>query len=218
MLGLLTENGPCTVTPDGLSTVNNPFSWNTNANVMWVDQPAQVGYSYGATGADLDHNEAEIAEDMYNFLLEFFKAHPEYAENEFYVFGESYGGHYAPSIASRINQGNVNNEGPKINLRGLGVGNGLTDPLIQYQYYPAMAMNNTYGIKCVSEETYQKMVDHVPTCEKFILACQVFIYLIIINLNALKQMLAQHHRLPPRRRLLQLDVDHALLPHRSQSL
>ena len=36
-----------------------------------------------------------------------------------------------------------------------------------------MAMNNTYDIKCVSEETYQNMVDHIPACEKLIMACQV---------------------------------------------
>jgi serine carboxypeptidase-like clade 4 len=84
---------------------------------------------------------------MYSFLLAFFEAHPEYANNEFFVFGESYGGHYAPSVASRIFEGNNNKEGSYINLAGVGVGNGLTDPLIQYQYYPAMAMNNSYGIK-----------------------------------------------------------------------
>lgn len=171
-LGLLTENGPCTVSKDGLSTINNPFSWNNNANVMWVDQPAYVGYSYGGGKDDLVHNESQIAEDMYEFLQEFFEQNPQYAESDFYVFGESYGGHYAPAISSRIFEGNKNGDGAKINLKGVGVGNGLTDPLIQYQYYPQMAMNNTYDIKCVSEETYSHMVDRLPFCEKLIAACQ----------------------------------------------
>lgn len=39
------------------------------------------------------------------FLQEFLVAHPEYASNPFYVFGESYGGHYAPSVAHRVWQG-----------------------------------------------------------------------------------------------------------------
>lgn len=38
-LALLQENGPCKVTEDGQSTTNNPYSWNSNANIMWVDQP-----------------------------------------------------------------------------------------------------------------------------------------------------------------------------------
>jgi len=172
-LALLTENGPCTVSEDGQSTVNNPFSWNTNANIMWLDQPASVGFSYGAPIVDNDHNEAEVGEDVYWFMQEFYKAHPEFRANDLYIFGESYGGHYAPSVASRIFEGNNNKDGEKINLAGVGVGNGLTDPVIQYQYYPAMAMNNTYGIKTVSEEAYEKMVKHVPTCTKMGQMCQL---------------------------------------------
>lgn len=154
---------------DGLSTYNNPYSWNSNSNIMWIDQPAGVGFSYGTKN---DKDEEAVGEDMYQFLQEFFTAHPEYVSNHFFVFGESYGGHYAPAIASRIFQGNNNNEGIHINLSGVGVGNGLTDPVIQYQYYPEMAMNNSYNIKTVSEEAYQKMVDHVPSCVKMAEACQ----------------------------------------------
>jgi cathepsin A (carboxypeptidase C) len=169
-LALLTENGPCKVSDDGLSTVNNPYSWNNNANILWVDQPSGVGYSYGVK---VDHNETMVAEDMYHFVQEFVKAHPEYAKLELFIFGESYGGHYAPAVSHRIYKGNKNNEGVHINLAGVGVGNGLTDPVVQYQYYPEMAMNNSYGIKTVSEEAYAKMVKHVPACTLMGAACQL---------------------------------------------
>jgi cathepsin A (carboxypeptidase C) len=68
-----------------------------------------------------------VAEYIYHFLHEFFDANPQFKQNELYIFGESYGGHYAPSVANRV--------GDSLNLKGLGVGNGLTDPLIQYNYY-----------------------------------------------------------------------------------
>jgi len=138
-----------------------------------VDQPAQVGYSYGSKVVDLDHNESQVGEDMYWFLQEFYKAHEEFRANDLYIFGESYGGHYAPSVAHRIFQGNNRKDGDHVNLQGVGVGNGLTDPVVQYQYYPAMANNNSYGIKCVSEETYENMAKHVPTCTKLAKACQL---------------------------------------------
>lgn len=173
-LALLAENGPCSVSADGQSTVNNPFSWNSNANIMWVDQPANVGFSYGAPIVDLDHNESQVSEDMYWFLQEWYKGHPEFVENPLYIFGESYGGHYAPTVAHRIFEGNNRRDGDiQINLRGVGVGNGLTDPVIQYQYYPQMAMNNSYGIKTVSEEAYEGMVKHMPACVKLAELCQV---------------------------------------------
>ena len=169
-LALMTENGPCTATPDGLDTQNNPYSWNSNSNIMWIDQPAGVGYSYGSKD---DHNQTMVAEDLYQFLQGFFEAHPEYQPNDFFVFGESYGGHYVPAISNRIYNGNVNKEGLHINLQGLGIGNGLTDPVVQYQYYPAMANNNTYDIKCVSEEAYASMVDHLPRCINLAKMCQL---------------------------------------------
>lgn len=131
---------------------------------------AGVGYSYGKK---VDHNETEVAEDMYHFVQAFIAAHPEYAANEWYVFGESYGGHYAPAVANRIYKGNMKKEGTHVNLKGVGVGNGLTHPVVQYQYYPTMAMNNSYGIKTVSEDAYAKMLKHVDSCTLMGKACQL---------------------------------------------
>ena len=173
-LALLAENGPCAVSEDGMSTVNNPFSWNSNANIRWGDQPANVGYSYGDKIRDMDHDEEEVGEDMYWFLQEFYKTHTDLVANPLYIFGESYGGHYAPNVAHRIFQGNNRKEGDiHINLAGVGVGNGLTDPVIQYQYYPEMAMNNSYGIKTISEEAYSNMLKHEPRCTSMAKACQL---------------------------------------------
>lgn len=46
MIGLFQENGPCTVNSDSNSTELNEFSWNNYANVIYIDQPNQVGFSY----------------------------------------------------------------------------------------------------------------------------------------------------------------------------
>merc|ERR1711968_422414 len=142
MLALLNENGPCSIekTASGdLASKNNPYSWTTKANVLWIDQPTGVGFSYGDSG-DYDHDEEGVRDDMWHFLQEFFSAHPEYAAQSFYVFGESYGGHYAPNVAYRVWQGNQAGEGSvRINLKGVAVGNGLTDPSVQYQWYGQMA-------------------------------------------------------------------------------
>lgn len=44
--------------------------------------------------------------EKFRFLQGFFEKYPEYAPNPFYVFGESYGGHYAPAVSHRVWQGN----------------------------------------------------------------------------------------------------------------
>ncbi|KAH7324722.1 Alpha/Beta hydrolase protein [Stachybotrys elegans] len=46
MLGLLQENGPCMVAQDSKSTVLNPWSWNNEVNMLYIDEPNQVGFSY----------------------------------------------------------------------------------------------------------------------------------------------------------------------------
>ena len=46
MIGLLVENGPCFVNHDSNSTTLNPYSWNNEVNMLYIDQPVQVGLSY----------------------------------------------------------------------------------------------------------------------------------------------------------------------------
>ncbi|KAF2724976.1 secreted carboxypeptidase-like protein [Polychaeton citri CBS 116435] len=46
LLGALAENGPCFVANDSKTTYLNPWSWNNEANVLFIDEPNQVGYSY----------------------------------------------------------------------------------------------------------------------------------------------------------------------------
>jgi carboxypeptidase C (cathepsin A) len=47
----------------------------------------------------------------------FFKEHPQFAKNDFYITGESYAGHYIPAFAARVHQGNKAKEGLHINLK-----------------------------------------------------------------------------------------------------
>lgn len=46
LIGLLEEHGPCYVNADSNSTTLNPWSWNNEVNMLYIDQPVQVGFSY----------------------------------------------------------------------------------------------------------------------------------------------------------------------------
>jgi hypothetical protein len=48
MLGALQENGPCFIGDDSNSTYLNPFSWNNKANMLYIDQPVQTGFSFSS--------------------------------------------------------------------------------------------------------------------------------------------------------------------------
>ncbi|KAI1821045.1 carboxypeptidase S1 [Xylaria intraflava] len=46
LLGLFSENGPCYVNPDSNSTRLSEWSWNNEVNMLYIEQPVQVGFSY----------------------------------------------------------------------------------------------------------------------------------------------------------------------------
>ena len=169
MLALFGENGPCTVNKDGKSTTINPYSWHNNANMFWIDQPPGTGFSEG----DADSGEAEVAADMLGFLEAFFKALPQYNKN-FYIFGESYAGHYIPAIAAMLHRYNKKSPSLLIDLKGVGIGNGLTAPSEQYKWYPLMAYNSTTAPQVVSKSEFEEMERAVDTCSTLIEVCNKF--------------------------------------------
>jgi hypothetical protein len=46
VVAALGENGPCRVNDDSRSTTLNQWSWNDRVNMLYIDQPVQVGFSY----------------------------------------------------------------------------------------------------------------------------------------------------------------------------
>ncbi|KAJ1435987.1 Serine carboxypeptidase, serine active site [Sesbania bispinosa] len=166
-LALFYENGPFKIT-DNLSLVWNEYGWDKVSNLLYVDQPTGTGFSYSTDLRDIRHNEEGVRNDLYDFLQAFFAEHPQYAMNDFFITGESYAGHYIPALGARIRQGNQANEGIHINLKGLAIGNGLTNPEIQYKAYPDYALD--MGI--ITKATRNRLnIVLVPACELAIKLC-----------------------------------------------
>ena len=116
-VALFGENGPCSVNAAGTGTIRNKYSWNTRANLVYIDQPAGTGFSYGS---GLDHDEAGVARDMYDFLQQLLQAHPALQPLDFYVVGESYAGHYVPAVTHEVwaNNKALPSGAIQINLKG----------------------------------------------------------------------------------------------------
>ena len=146
MIGLFQENGPCHFV-NGASTPSlNPYSWNSYANMLYVDQPIGTGFSYGTDDAS---STVTAAPFVWTFLQAFYAQFPQYENRNFGIFTESYGGHYGPEFAdyfesqnAAITSGSVT--GQNVKLVALGVNNGWFDPILQYKAYIDFSYNNTY--------------------------------------------------------------------------
>ncbi|XP_793259.4 lysosomal protective protein [Strongylocentrotus purpuratus] len=133
--GYLEELGPFHVNNDGATLYLNEYSWNKQANVIFLESPAGVGFSYSPSG-DIKTNDDKVAEDNFQALKNFFVKFPEYLNNTFYLTGESYGGIYIPTLAVKILNGNTS-----IKMEGFAIGNGLlnitsnVNSAVYYAYY-----------------------------------------------------------------------------------
>ncbi|ELU39467.1 carboxypeptidase C [Rhizoctonia solani AG-1 IA] len=172
--GLFLELGPCTVSEGGRNTTINPWSWNTNVNMLFIDQPAGVGYSYN-TGSTMT-NSLEAAKDMWVFLQLFYRRFGEYA-GELHVAGESYAGIYIPYIAHKIWENNkqvdkFNGDWLKINLTSIMIGGGLTHPWYQFgATYDWWCGGGKWQVWKKNSTECKKLKKHEVTCLRMIEYC-----------------------------------------------
>ncbi|CAG9767347.1 unnamed protein product [Ceutorhynchus assimilis] len=130
LYGLFVENGPFGVVNGTVES--RDFSWHKNHSVLYIDSPVGSGFSF-TDGDDYVTNQTQVGDHLYKFLTQFFTMFPEIQKNEFYVSGESYAGKFVPAIAYTIHKNNPT-ASVKINLKGLLIGNGLSDPKHQFKY------------------------------------------------------------------------------------
>lgn len=102
--GFWTEHGPFRLVPDGKGNYKPSLydeSWNQIANVIYVEAPSGVGFSYSNdTSKYKGITDAESSFDNFLFLQAWFRVFASFKANDFYVTAESYGGHVR--FASRV--------------------------------------------------------------------------------------------------------------------
>ena len=95
------------------------------SNVIFLESPAGVGFSYSNTSSDYyEVGDKRTAEDSYTFLVNWLERFPQYKTRDFFITGESYAGHYVPQLADTILSNNnisyITNQ-TVINLKGIAV-------------------------------------------------------------------------------------------------
>ena len=138
--GWSSENGPMQIDEKGNFTLNE-YSWNRAANMLYIESPGNVGFSFIDSKFDyeLEINDDIAAEDNFKALMEFYVKFPSFKGKDFFISGESYAGIYIPMLAYKIIKYNENVDAwSKINLKGILVGNGVAD----WNYDTDNAMTN----------------------------------------------------------------------------
>ncbi|KAK9111334.1 hypothetical protein Scep_018853 [Stephania cephalantha] len=137
--GAFTELGPFFPRGDGRGLRINHKSWNKASNLLFVESPAGVGWSYSNTSSDYKCGDASTAQDMHIFLMKWFEKYPEHKNKEFFLTGESYAGHYIPQLADVLLQHNEHSTDFKFNIKGVAIGNPLLnldrDAPAVYEYF-----------------------------------------------------------------------------------
>ncbi|XP_020231849.1 serine carboxypeptidase II-3 [Cajanus cajan] len=155
--GAMQELGPFRVNSDGKTLHRNQYAWNNMANVIFLESPAGVGFSYSNTSSDYPNTgDKSTAMDSYTFLLNWLERFPQYKTRDLFITGESYAGHYVPQLADTILTNNKLTNHTVINLKGVAIGNGWIDDSMcakgMYDYFWTHALN--------SDETHEGIQRH----------------------------------------------------------
>ncbi|PPS10614.1 hypothetical protein GOBAR_AA10062 [Gossypium barbadense] len=115
-VGAFSENGP--FRPNGEFLVKNDYSWNREANMLYLETPIGVGFSYSTNTSSYEAVDDEItARDNLVFLQNWYNKFPNYRHRDLYITGESYAGHYIPQLAKLMVE--FNKKQNLFNLKGI---------------------------------------------------------------------------------------------------
>ncbi|KAF0893441.1 hypothetical protein E2562_025238 [Oryza meyeriana var. granulata] len=151
--GAAQELGPFLVRSNGENLTLNDYSWNKAVNLLFLEAPVGVGFSYTNRTSDFRRlGDRVTAQDSYSFLLNWLNKFPEFKNRDFYIAGESYAGHYVPQLAELIYDGNKGaSRGRVINIKGFMIGNAVlndaTDQMgmVEYAWSHAIISDELYS-------------------------------------------------------------------------
>nr|XP_014278748.2 venom serine carboxypeptidase-like [Halyomorpha halys] len=164
LFGLFCENGAFSVDQNYILK-ERQYYWSKLFNVIYIDNPVGTGFSFTESDSEYATDEVKVGKDLYSALIQFFQLFPYLQKNEFFVTGESYAGKYIPAIGYTIHKNNKINK-QKINLKGLAIGDGWTDPenmmvYADYVYQLGLVDSNTRDVlRNLQDEAVKSIKEH----------------------------------------------------------
>ncbi|KAF6154907.1 hypothetical protein GIB67_018344 [Kingdonia uniflora] len=154
--GAFTELGPFFPRGDGRGLRRNHKSWNKASNLLFIESPAGVGWSYSNATSDYTTGDAKTAMDMHVFLMGWYDKFPEFKSRDLFLTGESYAGHYIPQLANVLLDHNKQSTSFKFKIKGLAIGNPLLnldkDVSATYEFFWSHGMiSDEVGLTIMNE-------------------------------------------------------------------
>lgn len=134
LFGLFTENGPFQLDSKGHLQLRN-YTWSRTHNLIYIDNPVGTGFSFTDSDAGYAKNEKDVARNLHEAMQQLYQLFGWGDDQGFWITGESYAGKYVPALAYHIHavQNSIDTI-VHIPLKGVAIGNGLSDPLHQLKY------------------------------------------------------------------------------------
>ncbi|KAL6576334.1 Serine carboxypeptidase-like 45 [Orobanche hederae] len=147
-VGAFSENGP--FRPSAKVLLRNEYSWNREANMLYLDTPVGVGFSYSTASYEKTVTDEITAEDNLVFLQRWLLKFPQYRNSSLFITGESYAGHYVPQLAKLIIQ--LDKKKKTIKLKGIALGN----PLLEFSTDYNSRAEYMWSHGLISDTTYDR--------------------------------------------------------------
>jgi cathepsin A (carboxypeptidase C) len=169
--------GPSRIDAEG-QMLHNEYSWNSNASLIFLDQPVNTGFSYSNKRIN---NTITAAQDVYRFLAQFFEKYPQYGKQDLHIAGEGYAGRFIPVLAAEIANREEDN---LVHLKSVMIGNGIVDPYTQYPKYLPMGCGKGGHAAIYKPRTCRRFSKIVKICQTWIRHCYIHGHSSCINAAA----------------------------------
>nr|GEX89894.1 serine carboxypeptidase-like 13 [Tanacetum cinerariifolium] len=136
---------------ENLTLTLNPYSWTKLANIIFMDIPVGVGYSYGKTKEAYVSSDKIMVTQATDFVKKFLIKHPKFLKNPLYITGMSYMGIVTPAITLELYEGNERGDQPTLNIQGYILCSPLTDKFMDFNSRFLFA----YRVGLISEDIYK---------------------------------------------------------------
>ncbi|PIA61736.1 hypothetical protein AQUCO_00200018v1 [Aquilegia coerulea] len=131
MIGNFYELGPWRVTSSAVLKPN-PGAWNNLFGLLFIDNPIGTGFSIAETREEIPKDQETVGKHLFIAIRKFVALNPSFKSRPIYITGQSYAGKFVPAIGYYILQQNSRLRlSQHVNLMGVAIGNGFTDPITQ---------------------------------------------------------------------------------------